>query len=234
MAISVLEGGGDSRISKQMALSHDRPLRGRRSTSPCTCVSGYYNVAADGAVKLVTDPEAAKGLPSDKGGNVLFFGPGPLRRAPQLLGHTLPTKVTGTDDHRGPVKALEPKVAAQGAVWKSAGDYHHWAEGWATESLVAARTAYEGIVFGASTPDPKGGILSIKITLPPDYDAACTPGGGEAGPGGLPPGGGPERDSLGGLRLPRSQKTRPIAAGGQVWADNSVPNPLILQYEVSQ
>ena len=31
------------------------------------------------------------------------------------------------------------------------------------------------LLCGAETPDPKGGIKSIKITLPPGYDDACTP-----------------------------------------------------------
>jgi hypothetical protein len=40
---------------------------------------------------------------------------------------------------------------------------------------VAARTAYAGITFGAETPDMKGGIKRIEITLPSNYDATCIP-----------------------------------------------------------
>lgn len=174
MAVSVLEGGGDSRISKRMALRMIVHFVGDIH-QPLHCVSGYFTVAADGTVRLVTDPDAAKGLPSDKGGNVLFFGPGKYDELHNYWDFTLPTKVTHTTVTADLVKLLEPKVAAEGPGWKSPGDYHHWAEGWATESLVAAQTAYRGIAFGASTPDPKGGLLKVAVTLPPDYDAACVP-----------------------------------------------------------
>jgi hypothetical protein len=174
MAVSVLEGGGDSRISRKMALRMIVHFVGDIH-QPMHCVSGYYTVAADGTAKLVTDPEAAKGLPGDKGGNVLFFGPGHFDELHNYWDYTLPTRVTHSAVTAALVKTLEPMVAAGGATWKSPGDYHHWAEGWATESLAAAQTAYRGITFGASTPDPKGGLLKIMITLPPDYDAACVP-----------------------------------------------------------
>jgi hypothetical protein len=173
MAISVLEGGGDSRISKQMALRMIVHFVGDLH-QPMHCVSGYYIVAA-GTVTLVTDPEAAKGLPSDKGGNVLFFGPAKYDELHNYWDYTLPSRVTHSTVTADLVKVLEPMVAAKGPGWKSPGDYHHWAEGWATESLVAAQTAYKGITFGAETPDPKGGIQKIEITLPPDYEAVCVP-----------------------------------------------------------
>lgn len=174
MAVSVLEGGGDSRISKQMALRMIVHFVGDLH-QPMHCISGYYTVAADGTAKLVTDPDAAKGLPSDKGGNILYFGPGKYDELHGYWDFTLPTRITHSTITADLVKVLEPEVSAEGAGWKSPGDYHHWAEGWATESLVAAQTAYRGITFGASTPDPKGGLLKIAITLPPDYDAACVP-----------------------------------------------------------
>jgi len=49
----------------------------------------------------------------------------------------------------------------------------------AEEFLAAARTAYSGITFGALTPDGKGGIKRIAITLPPHYDDTCIPLAGE-------------------------------------------------------
>jgi hypothetical protein len=174
MAVSVLEGGGDSRISKQMALRMIVHFVGDIH-QPMHCVSGYYTVAADGTAMLVTDPEAAKGLPGDKGGNVLFFGPGKFDELHNYWDYTLPTKITHSTVTADLVKVLEPRVAAEGAGWKSPGDYHHWAEGWATESLEAAQTAYRGIEFGEVTPDPAGGFKKIAITLPSDYESVCIP-----------------------------------------------------------
>ncbi len=85
------------------------------------------------------------------------------------------TKIAKTENPQDMAKLLETKVASDGSAWKSAGDCHRWAEGWATESLAAARTAYAGLTFGREAPDPKGGIKSIQITLPPGYDEACVP-----------------------------------------------------------
>ena len=45
----------------------------------------------------------------------------------------------------------------------------------AQQTLETARTAYAGITFGSFIPDPKGGIKSIKTTLPPHYDEVTVP-----------------------------------------------------------
>jgi hypothetical protein len=173
-AVSVLEGGGDKRISKLQALRMVVHFVGDEH-QPLHIGNGFYQVGADGAVNLVTDPAAAKGLPNDKGGNALFFGPGRYDELHAYWDLALVAKIANTEKPEELAKVLEAKAAAEGAPWKSTGDYHHWAEAWATESLVAARTAYEGIAFGAETPDPKGGIKSIKITFPPHYDENCIP-----------------------------------------------------------
>ncbi len=173
-AVSVLEGGGDKRITKREALYMLVHFVGDEH-QPLHIGNGFYGIGADGSVRLVTDPDAAKSLPNDKGGNALFYGPGRFDELHAYWDTSLVAKVAGTDDPAQLAKALDLKVAAEGASWKDSGDYHHWAEVWATESLTAARTAYAGIVFGADVPDPKGGIKSIKITLPPGYDDTCIP-----------------------------------------------------------
>ncbi|HXQ80721.1 MAG TPA: S1/P1 nuclease [Opitutaceae bacterium] len=173
-AVSVLEGGGDRRITKLEALRMVVHFVGDEH-QPLHVGNGFYEIGADAGVKLVADPAAAKDLPNDKGGNALFFGPGRFDELHAYWDVALVARIVSTGQPADLAKALESEVAAEGASWKSVGDYHHWAEGWATESLVAARTAYEGISFGAETPDPKGGIKSIKITFPPHYDERCMP-----------------------------------------------------------
>jgi hypothetical protein len=173
-AVSVLEGGGDSRITKKIALRMIVHLVGDIH-QPLHTISGYYEVAADGTAKLVTDPEAAKGLPGDRGGNALYFGPGKFDELHSEWDYTLPMKITNSVIPADLAKILQAKIAAEGAGWKSPGDYHRWAEGWATESLEAAQTAYRGIEFGAVTPDPAGGFKKIAITLPSDYESVCIP-----------------------------------------------------------
>lgn len=173
-AVSVLEGGGDRRITPREALSMLVHFVGDLH-QPLHVGNGFYLIGADGSVKLVMDPAAAEGLPNDKGGNADFYGPGRFDELHAYWDTNLVQKVADTKDPAVLEPVLEKEVAAEGSGWKSVGDYHHWAEGWATESLAAARTAYAGIAFGAETPDPRGGIKSIKITLPANYDDVCTP-----------------------------------------------------------
>jgi hypothetical protein len=173
-AISVLEGGGDKRISKKVALYMLVHFVGDEH-QPLHIGNGFYDIGADGAAKLVTDPAAAKGLPNDKGGNAIFFGPGRYDELHAYWDTALVTKVARSEEVPALAADLQKRIAADGSAWKSSGDYHHWPEAWATESLVAARTAYAGLVFGAVTPDPKGGFRKIEITLPEKYDDVCIP-----------------------------------------------------------
>jgi len=174
MAVRVLEGGGDKRITKAEAVYMLVHFVGDLH-QPLHVGNGFFDVAADGSVKLVTDPVVAKDLPNDKGGNADFYGTGKYDELHAYWDTNLVQKVADTKEAADLAVVLAKKVAADGAGWKSPGDYHLWAEGWATESLMAARTAYDGITFGAETPDPRGGIKSIKITLPANYDAVCVP-----------------------------------------------------------
>jgi hypothetical protein len=173
-AVRVLEGGGDKRITKREALCMLVHFVGDEH-QPLHVGNGFFAVAGDGTVRLVTDPAAARDLPNDKGGNALFFGPGRYDELHAYWDANLVTKVAKTESPQDLAKVLEAKVASDGSAWKSPGDYHRWAEGWATESLRAARTAYAGLSYGRETPDPKGGIKSIQVTLPPGYDDTCVP-----------------------------------------------------------
>jgi len=173
-AVNVLEGGGDRRITKREALVMLVHFVGDLH-QPLHVGNGFYQVGADGSVTLVTDPAAARDLSNDRGGNVLFYGPGRYDELHAYWDMVLVRKVARTEQPAELAKVLDSKVAAEGAAWKDEGDYHRWADGWATESLVAARTAYSGIDFGAATPDPKGGFKSIKMTFPAHYDENCIP-----------------------------------------------------------
>jgi hypothetical protein len=173
-AVSVLEGGGDKRITKLEALRMLVHFVGDEH-QPLHVGNGFYEIGADNAPKLVTDPAAAKGLPNDKGGNALFFGPGRFDELHAYWDTALVKKIADTDQVAELAAVLQKKVAEDGATWRSAGDYHHWPEEWATESLEAARTAYAGLAFGAVTPDPKGGFRKIQITLPARYEEVCVP-----------------------------------------------------------
>ncbi len=173
-AVSVLEGGGDRRMTKREALCMLVHFVGDLH-QPMHIGNGFFTAGADGRAVLVTDPAATKGVPNDKGGNADFFGPGKFDELHAYWDTALVEKITGGKEPAGLAAVLEKKVSEEASGWKSPGDYHHWAEGWATESLAAARTAYSGIGFGALIPDLKGGIKSINITFPSHYDEVCVP-----------------------------------------------------------
>jgi hypothetical protein len=175
-AVDVLEGRGDPRITPKMALRMIVHFVGDLH-QPLHVANGYYVVNPDRTVKLVTDPAEAKGLPNDKGGNDLHFGRAKNDELHAYWDSGGFEKVAGSDDPAKIAAVLAQTVAASGTAWTSPGDYHHWAEGWATGSIRAARVAYDGIVFGKETPDRKnpGEIYRIEITLPPGYDATAVP-----------------------------------------------------------
>lgn len=172
-AVNVLEGGGDKRITKLDALKMLVHFVGDMH-QPLHVGNGYY-AEANGTVTLVTDPDGAKDLHNDKGGNALFFGPGRFDELHAYWDTELVEKVAHTKEPVALAVLLEKAIAADGASWKSAGDYHHWPEAWASESLATARTAYAGIEFGAATDDAKGGFKKILIKLPAGYDDTRIP-----------------------------------------------------------
>jgi len=173
-AVRVLEGGGDRRITKREALCMLVHFVGDLH-QPLHVANGYFETAADGTAKLDTDPASLKGVPNDKGGNADFFGPGKYDELHAYWDTALVEKIGAGRDPALLAELLEKRLSAESPGWASDGDYHHWAEGWATESLVAARAAYSGITFGALIPDSRGGIKSIKITFPPHYDEVAVP-----------------------------------------------------------
>jgi hypothetical protein len=174
LAVAVLEGGGDPRISKLMALRMIVHFVGDEH-QPLHVGNGFISTDASGAVTIVSDPAKIAGLPNDKGGNDLFFGPGKSDELHAYWDGILIEKLAGSKDPAVIAKWIEKDTAAKGDSWKDSGDYHHWPEAWATESLAAARTAYTGLTVGAVTLNEKGKIKRIAITLPADYDAVCGP-----------------------------------------------------------
>jgi S1/P1 Nuclease len=174
MAIEVLEGRGDARLNKADALRMLVHFVGDMH-QPLHVGNGFFSFSADGTATLVKDPAAAKDLENDKGGNDLFYGPNKFDELHALWDFSLPEKILNTRDVPALAARLEKDIAEKGASWAQNGDYHHWAESWATESLATARKAYDGISYGAVTRDEKGALKKIAITLPEGYEANCLP-----------------------------------------------------------
>jgi hypothetical protein len=163
--LGVLDGTGPKtppQLSKLDALKFLAHFCGD-ITMPFHVSSGYYRVDPDGTVHLVTDPAAAVGLPDDRGGNSLFFGPD---RYDELHGYwdfDMVKDYAGTSDPEVLASKLAPLVNAKD--WADSGDYHQWAAHWAADSLIAARSAYQGFTFGKAEVGSNGNIQKIPIVL---------------------------------------------------------------------
>ena len=170
LAVQVLEGKSTvvtPRIAIYMIVHFVGDLH-----QPLHVTSGYYDLSHPEHPVLLADPKAAMGKESDKGGNDLSYG---SRRSDELHAYWdsgLPGKIAGSTQPA--VLAKKMMDAIQPDAWASPGDHHSWAEGWATESLVAGRQAYAGITFGPAEME-EGKLRLIPIKLPAGYDAAALP-----------------------------------------------------------
>ena len=133
---------------------------------PLHCGTGFYRLSDTEPPVLVTNPEEAMGLPNDRGGNDLFYGPKQELHA--LWDFGLVAEIADTFDFRSLAAILRQKYL-QGSWPATPGDYHRWAETWAVESARVANSAYAGIRFKAVESMGEPNSLWISITLPPDY-----------------------------------------------------------------
>ena len=165
-AIAVLEGRSKS-LPPEVALFMIVHLVGDIH-QPLHTACGFFDITGPTPL-LVADPADAKArhLPTDMGGNALRSGPGPNTDLHARWDGFRPEAFAGSKDP----KALADKAAAlvTPAEARTAGDYHDWPAAWATESIVLARSAYEGLSFGAVKPGKDGGFRSISTVFPADY-----------------------------------------------------------------
>ena len=81
---------------------------------------------------------------------------------------TLVGKIGHTADYRKLALYLKPRIDLEG--WKTPGDYHQWAETWASVSVKESHHAYQGIVFKSAEKARNGKLKLIHIELPASYD----------------------------------------------------------------
>jgi hypothetical protein len=170
LAVQVLEGKSAA-VPPKIAIYMIVHLVGDLH-QPLHVGTGYYDLSQPEHPVLITDPQAAVGKESDKGGNDLSFG---SRRFDELHAYwdsALPERIAGSQQPSVLAKKLMEAIQPQ--AWASAGDHHAWAEAWATESVAAARRAYAGLSFGAAEMN-QGKLRRIPITLPVGYEAAVLP-----------------------------------------------------------
>ncbi|MBV9489687.1 MAG: S1/P1 nuclease, partial [Verrucomicrobia bacterium] len=132
---------------------------------PLHCGSGYYRLEDPHRPELVKAPARAIGLPSDRGGNGLFYAPGQSLHLLWDVG--LVEEVAGfSKDYRLLLAAM---TKASQDVPVTPGDYHDWAELWAAESVRIADSAYKGIQFGDAVLTEDRESVEVIVTLPADY-----------------------------------------------------------------
>ena len=138
---------------------------------PLHCGTGFYRLSDTEPPVLVTNPEEAFGLPNDRGGNDLFYGPKEELHA--LWDSGLVEEIADTYDFRSLAALLRQKYLRRS--WPAtSGDYHRWAETWALESVKLANSAYAGIRFNSVETMNDPNSLWISITLPVDYEQKNT------------------------------------------------------------
>jgi hypothetical protein len=132
------------------------------------CGTGFYSFPGTGAPDLITSPAEASGKPNDRGGNLLFYGSNAIEQLHALWDRVLVEKVDNSTDYQVLADFLT-KGYIPNEMTKTPGDYHHWAEIWAIESVRIAALAYRGIKFGTPDFDANQHLLRINITLPTNY-----------------------------------------------------------------
>ncbi len=135
---------------------------------PLHCGTGFYRISDTQLPILVTNPQEAFGLPNDRGGNDLFYGPKAELHA--LWDINLVAEIADTFDFRS-LEAILRQSYLNRSWPATPGDYHHWAEAWALESVQAAKSAYAGIRFNSVESMDEPSRLWISIVLPSDYEA---------------------------------------------------------------
>jgi hypothetical protein len=139
---------------------------------PLHCGTGFYRLSEREPPVLVTNPEETVGLPNDRGGNDLFYGPKEELHALWDIG--LVAGIADSFDFRSLDAVLRRDYLPR--FWSTTpGDYHHWAETWALESVKTANAAYAAIRFNAFETMSGPNSLWISITLPPDYEEQNEP-----------------------------------------------------------
>ncbi len=159
-AISVLEGAS-STMTQREALRTVIHLVGDIH-QPLHCITGYYDLSDMAHPKLLTSVSDPANIPEDRGGNQLYYTKTEELHALWDLG--LPNMVSPNVDQ------LAVIIAGNGISSEQAtpGDYHRWAESWASDSMKQANAAYQGISFNNAeyVPNPrKPGKMQLKIYI---------------------------------------------------------------------
>src|SRR5215468_4458490 len=166
LSLACLEGARNE-LSKRIALRALVHLVGDIH-QPLHCGEGYYDVSNLDPPRLLESP--AEAFPQknieDRGGNQLFYS-----QSGELHSFWDVDLVKAVAGNVSLAQPLADKLTANlGSVnADTPGDFHTWAESWASESIVLAHGAYQEIQLGHCTLKNDGTIAKIQIVKPADY-----------------------------------------------------------------
>jgi hypothetical protein len=129
--------------------------------------TGYYDLSSAKPM-LIEAPDQAYRHNNDEGGNYLNYGNSHFTELHNYWDDTLVEHVAHTGNYRKLALALESRVKA--SSWTGAGDYHHWADQWATDSVHETRGVYRGIEFLSAERKRNGKLKVVHIRLPENYE----------------------------------------------------------------
>jgi hypothetical protein len=157
-----------SRLSKKQALRFLVHLVGDIH-QPLHLGTGYYDLSGP-IPKLILDPAQAYRHQDDSGGNYLRYGKTHFDELHAFWDDRLVEQVAHS---KSPERLAEVLTSASSLKkWSTPGDYHQWAEAWATDSIHEAKEAYTGIVFTGMERKRNGKLKLIYIQLPQNYASA--------------------------------------------------------------
>jgi hypothetical protein len=140
--------------------------------------TGYYRFGPQNAPILVTNPAQALGLQDDVGANDLYYGNGQSAELHAYWDNDLVRMSVHSTDYNQVAAKIRQALANQ--AWTSthaldlntSGDYHNWAQAWATEAVGQAAGVYQGVTFGNAVFNSQHKLRRIQITLPQGYAGA--------------------------------------------------------------
>jgi hypothetical protein len=138
--------------------------------------TGYFDFRNPRSPKLIGNPGERTASHGDLGGNKVLTGHSKFDTLHSYWDTAIVEKIAGTGSADKLAAHLRPTINS--TVWHTPGDYHAWAEAWATDSVHEAAAAYHGIVFTnakVNGESERKSLEAIEADLPKDYETKQKP-----------------------------------------------------------
>ncbi len=138
--------------------------------------TGFFDFRKPSAPKLIGMPGERTASHGDLGGNKVLTGNSRFNTLHAYWDTVLVEDVAGTGNPEKLAAFLRPTIKS--TTWHTPGDYHSWAEAWATDSVHEAAAVYRGLIFTnakVSGASERKTLESIEAELPKDYETKQKP-----------------------------------------------------------